>query len=95
MLDNWRMEYKFLAALDAESADVWVPAVQYHIANTFMPPAQRLFWRTRLEPELVIWSHMSIFLPLLSPSMSPLSRWVPETKDKVLVSATSAEYSTP
>ena len=94
MLNNWRMDYKMLAAIDSEQGEIWQRAVEIYSKEVLMPPPQRLFWRTRLEPELVPWAHMEIFLPLLAVNMAPLSRWVERSNAKVLVSATSAEYTT-
>lgn len=94
LLDEYRMHHELLAAIDSEEGAMWREAVLDHSRNCLMPRAQQLFWRTRLEPEQISWQHMSVFLPLLCTNMAPLSRWIPESRALITVSATSALYST-
>ena len=88
LLDEYRMHHELLASIDSEVGMMWYQAVLTHSRNCLMPPAQRLFWRTRLEPEKVTWQHMSIYVPLLCTNMAPLSRWIPESKALITVSST-------
>ena len=89
LLNDYRMEPRLLAHIDAEEGFYWESAIMTYVGNPLMPSAQKLFWRTRLEPELASWSRMNIFLPLLCTNMAPLSRWLPESKSPIMCSSTS------
>ena len=88
LLDEYRMHYSLLAAIDSEVGEIWHKAVELHSVNPLMPPAQRLFWRTRLAPEEISWARMNIFLPLMCTNMAPLSVWIPQSKALIMVSST-------
>ena len=88
LLNEYRMYHRLLTEVDSEEGQTWYEAVKRHSCNCNMPPAQRLFWRTRLEPEKVTWKHMNVYVPLLCTNMIPLSRWIPETSALVMVSST-------
>ena len=88
LLDVWRMHPNLLAKLDTEQMPLWEEAINAHVANPMMPSAQKLFWRTRLQPEQVTWARMNIYLHLLCTNRSPLSRWIPQSKELIMVSST-------
>jgi hypothetical protein len=88
LLNDYRHDFRLLARIDVEEGFYWEAAVMTHVGNPLMPPAQKLFWRTRLEPELVSWKRMSIFLPLLCTNLAPLSRWIPESNLPIMCSST-------
>lgn len=88
LLNNFRIDSRLLARIDAEEQPYWESAIMTHTGNPSMPSAHKLFWRTRLEPELITWKRMEIFLPLLCTNMAPLSRWIPETTSPILCSST-------
>ena len=88
LIHSFQMTPLLLAKIDAEESGFWESAVMAHVGNPNIPPAQKLFWRTRLEPERVSWKRMSIFLPLLCTNMAPLSRWIPESHLPIMCSNT-------